>query len=74
MCERLGEGPAACRSLSAARLAPVSPNVACTQIYGGPATARVRGTLAGKPVDAAFSRTNGCEIGRWQRNAALLRG
>jgi hypothetical protein len=67
-------GDAACRGLSAARLRPVPPNVACTEIYGGPATARVRGTLRGKRVDARFDRTNGCEIARWQRNAALLRG
>ena len=73
-CQRLGEGQAACLHLSRARLAPVAPNVACTEIYGGPATARVRGTLAGKHVDARFERTNGCEIARWERNAALLGG
>ena len=73
-CERLGEGTRACRGLSRARLAPVAPNVACTEIYGGPATARVRGTLAGKHVDARFERTNGCEIARWARNAAVLGG
>jgi hypothetical protein len=65
-------GDAACRGLSAAQLRPVPPNVACTEIYGGPATARVRGTLDGKPVDARLNRTNGCEIARWGRNAALL--
>jgi hypothetical protein len=74
VCKRLGEGRPACRSLSRAQLRPVAPNVACTEIYGGPATARVRGTLAGEPVDARFSRTNGCEIARWERNAALLGG
>ena len=72
-CERLGEGTPACRGLSRARLRPVPPDVACTEIYGGPATARVRGTLQGKPVDARFSRTNGCEIARWERNRALFR-
>jgi prephenate dehydratase len=46
--------------------------VACTQIYGGPATARVRGTLHGKQVDASFELTNGCEIERWDRNRVLL--
>jgi hypothetical protein len=74
VCERPGQGQPACRHLSRARLRPVPPNVACTQIYGGPATARVRGRLAAKPVDARFSRTNGCEIARWERNAALLGG
>ena len=65
-------GEVACRGLTAARLRPVPPDVACTEIYGGPATARVRGTLAGHRVDARFDRTNGCEIARWNRNAALL--
>jgi hypothetical protein len=74
VCERLGEGTRACRTLSRARLRPVPANVACTEIYGGPATARVRGTLEGEHVDARFERTNGCEIARWERNAALLRG
>jgi hypothetical protein len=74
LCQRLGEGQAACLKLSRARLRPVPPNVACTEIYGGPATARVRGTLQGRPVDAHFNRVNGCEIARWNRNMALLRG
>jgi hypothetical protein len=66
-------GAKACQGLTAARLEPVPADVACTQIYGGPETARVRGTLDGKPVDAHFSRANGCEIERWDRNAALFR-
>jgi hypothetical protein len=76
-CERLG--PAApepeCRrltGLTASRLAPVPDGVACTQIYGGPATARVTGTIRGRRVDARFSREDGCEIARWERNRALL--
>jgi hypothetical protein len=66
-------GDPACEGLSASRLRPVPANVACTQIYGGPSVARVRGTIDGKPVDARLNRSNGCEIARWQRNAALLR-
>jgi hypothetical protein len=76
-CERLGPqaGTAACQrlaGLTAAQLKPVPANVACTQIYGGDATARVRGELLGKPVDARFELTNGCEIERWDRNRVLL--
>jgi hypothetical protein len=67
-------GAAACATLSPAKLRAVSPNVACTEIYGGPAVARVRGTIDGKPVDVRLDRTNGCEIARWQLNAVLLRG
>jgi hypothetical protein len=66
-------GDKACEGLSAKRLAPVPPDVACSQIYGGPQTARVQGTLEGKPLDARFSRANGCEIERWEHNAALFR-
>ena len=46
--------------------------MACTQIYGGPASASVRGTLLGEQVDAQFKLTNGCEIERWDRNRVLL--
>ena len=66
---------AACRAadaLEARDFAPVPRDVACTLQYGGPQTATVKGTLRGKPVDARFSRENGCEIGRWQAAAALL--
>lgn len=52
--------------------APVPRDAMCTEIYGGPQTARVRGTFRGEPVDARFSRTNGCEIARWDKHLALL--
>lgn len=51
---------------------PVPPGTACTQVFGGPQTARVTGSLRGERVDAAFARSNGCEISRWERIAALL--
>src|SRR5687767_6903718 len=62
-CEVLGAGAdeAACRRLTPERLAPVPPATACAEIYGGPATARVTGTLRGERVDARFSRVNACE-------------
>ena len=47
--------------------APVPKDVACTEIYGGPQTAEVRGTFRGQPVNARFNRTNGCEIERWDK-------
>jgi hypothetical protein len=65
-------GDSACGALSARRLRPVRRNVACTEIYGGPAVARVRGTIGGRPVDARLDRSNGCEIARWHLNAALF--
>lgn len=44
----------------------------CTQLYGGPETAVVTGTLDGKAVNASFSRENGCAIDRWAMFEPLL--
>jgi hypothetical protein len=40
--------------------------------YGGPATARITGTWHGRPVDATYKRTDGCEISRWQGLVPVL--
>jgi hypothetical protein len=53
-------------------LAPVPADAACTMIFGGPEQATVVGVLDGAEVDAAFERSNGCELDRWDRAAALL--
>lgn len=52
--------------------APVPSNAQCTLIYGGPQTAHVTGSWAGRPVDANFQRTNGCEISRWDKLSSML--
>jgi hypothetical protein len=52
--------------------APVPDGSVCTLQYGGPATAHVTGRWAGRPVDATFERSNGCEIERWDRFVPLL--
>ena len=44
----------------------------CTQIYGGPQTAVVTGTIGGEKVDRRFTRTNGCELADFARAARLL--
>lgn len=44
----------------------------CTQIYGGPETAQITGTIEGDKVDRRFTRTNGCEIADFTRAAGLL--
>ncbi|MFI1367226.1 SSI family serine proteinase inhibitor [Streptomyces griseochromogenes] len=68
----------ACRALDANTrwgrdtFAPVAPGSTCTMLYGGPATAHVTGTWAGRPVDASYDRSNGCEIGRWDRLVPAL--
>ncbi|MEU4797176.1 SSI family serine proteinase inhibitor [Streptomyces sp. NPDC023327] len=52
--------------------APVAPDAMCTMQYGGPATAHIKGTWQGRPVDATYSRADGCEISRWDRMAPVL--
>ncbi|MGW2462990.1 SSI family serine proteinase inhibitor [Streptomyces sp. NPDC001761] len=52
--------------------APVPDGTLCTMLYGGPATARVTGTWAGRPVDASYGRGEGCEIARWDGMVPLL--
>jgi hypothetical protein len=64
--------------------APVPKDVACTQIYGGPQEADVRGLFSlvlqdvhlfrGRPVEAHFDRGNGCEIARWDKVQFLFPG
>ena len=55
----------ACAQLTAEALRPLPRDTICTQIYGGPQRARVRGRIDGRAVAASFSRSNGCEIHRW---------
>lgn len=52
--------------------AKVPPRSLCTMEYGGPATARVTGIWAGRPVDARYNRSNGCQIARWDNLVPLL--
>lgn len=51
--------------------AAADPGQACTMIYGGPGKATVTGMLDGAAVDATFTRSNGCEISRWERMVEL---
>ena len=67
------DGCEALADVSAADFEPVGPNEACTEIFGGPETATIEGTLDGEEVDATFNRANGCEIERFGRFVPLLR-
>lgn len=77
-CDPIGgdhpDPKAACQALleHEAALQPVPPDQACTEQYGGPDTAAITGTWRGKPVNAHLSRTNGCEMSRWDQLAGLL--
>ena len=35
---------------------------ACTELYGGPETAHLTGTLEGEPVDVTITRSDGCGV------------
>jgi hypothetical protein len=65
----------ACAKLSKLTLgafARVPRNAVCTQIYGGPQRAVVKGTIGSKRIWSSFSRRNGCEIARWDRFSPWL--
>lgn len=51
---------------------PVGKDRFCTQMHGGPAVAHITGDWQGRPVDARFSRTDGCEIDRWENLEPVL--
>jgi hypothetical protein len=51
---------------------PTPDDVACTELFGGPQTATVSGTLDGTAVEGRFARHDGCEIARWDKLAGLL--
>jgi hypothetical protein len=63
---------AAVDGMKTATFEPTPGDIACTELYGGPETATVKGTLRGKTISARFSRNNGCEISRWDAAADLL--
>ena len=73
-CAAAADSPAcgAAAGVTEEDLAPVPNTMMCTQIYGGPQIAEIKGTLHGKPVDATYSRTDGCQISRWQHVQTLL--
>jgi hypothetical protein len=64
----------ACDTLAKAKdpFKPTPPGQMCTHIYGGPEVATVKGTWDGKPINAKFTRGNGCELHRWSQVGPLL--
>jgi hypothetical protein len=64
----------ACSRLSALEepFRPVPPDAICTQIYGGPSEAFVKGTFRGRRIWTRFSRRDGCHISRWQKHGFLF--
>jgi hypothetical protein len=70
----LPDAEQACERLAALddRFQPPPRDAVCTEIYGGPAVAEVTGSYEGTPVDATFTRTDGCQIARWDRHQFLF--
>ena len=44
----------------------------CSQIYGGPQRAHIKGTINAKPVNLTVTRTDGCGTADWQTLEPLL--
>jgi len=51
---------------------PVPKDQMCTQIYGGPEIATVKGTWQGKPINTQFTRADGCQLHRWSAVGVLF--
>ena len=70
------QAQAACDHLTAIEnpFAPLPDDQICTEIYGGPQTAKVTGVWNGQPVDLELGRRNGCEISQWDSLGPLLPG
>jgi predicted small lipoprotein YifL len=47
-------------------------NVACTQIFGGPQTADISGSVEGRRVRLGVSREDGCAIAVWDSLETIL--
>ena len=58
--------------LAVGSFAAVPPDALCTQVYGGPQKAVVKGTIGSHRIWASFRRRNGCEIDRWARFSPWL--
>jgi len=70
-----GGDEAACAAIDALPADATEPTPAdqpCTQVYGGPDTLSVEGTLRGEDVSAVFDRTDGCQIQRFDRFTDVL--
>jgi hypothetical protein len=68
------DAAAACAHLEglAEPFAPLPADIACTEQYGGPETARITGRWHAEDVDVELSRTDGCRIAQWESLGPLL--
>jgi Subtilisin inhibitor-like len=68
------DASAACAHLEGTEdpFAPLPTDMACTEQYGGPETARITGRWEAKDVDVELSRTDGCRISQWDSLGPVL--
>jgi hypothetical protein len=68
--------PAACAAVNRGVVGKVAARQRdrrlCAQIYGGPQTAGLRGTVDHRHVDLTVTRTDGCGVADWHTLEALL--
>jgi hypothetical protein len=70
----LPDAQAACDQLDAlgGPLGPVPRGQMCTELYGGPQSARITGTWHGRHVEETYNRNDGCQAARWRRMEPVL--
>ena len=69
------QASAACAQLAAIKgdpFAETPKNTGCTMLYGGDQKAQITGTYQGRHVDTKVTRTDGCQVARWERLSAVL--
>ena len=66
---------AACRRLArlpSSAFRPVPRTAICAEVFGGPQTGRIAGVVRGRRVDARYSRSDACEMARYDRVRPVL--
>jgi hypothetical protein len=75
-CTRIADNVAKATQPSGGGSFPTGPGsqgpIVCTQVYGGPEVAFVRGRFLGAPVDARLTRENGCTMSSYDATMKLL--
>ena len=74
-CPGANAPPAACDAIDGLpenATDPVPPATACTQVYGGPDLVTIEGKIEGEEIDTGLTRTDGCEIERFEHFVPLL--
>lgn len=75
-CTRIADLVARATQPSGGGSFPAGPGnqgtIVCTQVYGGPEVAFIRGRFLGAPVDARLTRENGCTMSSYDATMRML--